>query len=259
MRMRRLAIAAVAVVALTGVSACGSETDSTGSTGGGTTAAPATTAPTAPADELKTAAAQLTTTTAKLKIVMSGGVAMSGVVDAAGKKTELTSDLGQSGTMVVRQLGNDMYVKAGGSLAALVGSKSGKWMHVDISKVSENSALNAKNQDPFAMAKMIDSSGKVTKTGETSYSGTIDLTKSPTFKAPTANAIGEKMKVVPFTAQTDGKGHLSELVIDMNAVVAGSGKMTASYSDFGAPVTVAAPPAADVIPMPAKFLKSMGG
>ena len=38
----------------------------------------------------------------------------------------------------------------------------------------------------------------------------------------------------------------------------GTGKMVATYSDWGTPIDIAAPAAAEVIEMPAKFRKAMG-
>jgi hypothetical protein len=260
MRIRRLAVAGIAIVALTGLSACGPKNDSPDTAA--SAAAATTTAPAAPKDpsaELAAAAVALAENPAKIKMEMMGGITMTGAVDAKNMKGELTADMGQAGTMITRQVGVDTYVKTDGQLASAIGGQPGKWMHIDTSKLPAQSALNVKNQDPAAMARVLTSSTEVTKTGDHAFSGKLDLTKSPTINQQAVQTLGAKLKAVPFTAETDEQGRLVELVMDMESVAPGAGKMTAAYSDFGTPVNVAAPPAADVVEMPAKFLKAMGG
>jgi hypothetical protein len=82
----------------------------------------------------------------------------------------------------------------------------------------------------------------------------LDMTNAPGLAQKTIAGLGAKATAVPFTAQTDLKGRLVQLVVDMGAVSPGAGKMEIAYSDFGTPVTVEAPPAAQVTEMPKELL-----
>jgi hypothetical protein len=260
MKTRGLAIASVAVAATIGLTGCGSSAGNAPASGAST--AVTATAPADPSSEFEAAVAQIGGTSLKLKMTMLGGMGMSGVVDARARKAELTTEMGTTGSMVVRQVGNDMYVKASGQLASLVGGSAGKWMHIDTSKVSANSPLNVANSDPKKTAQMLAESTDVQKTGDHTFAGKVDFTKSPTFKSAGAAAdtsgLTEKLKAVPFTATTDDQGRLANLTFDLESLAPGVGKMTTEYSDFGTPVDVQAPPSAQVVPMPEKFRKAMG-
>jgi hypothetical protein len=264
MKTRRLAIAGAAVAAIIGVAGCGPKDQATsGATpaAGASGAAAATTAPADPKSEFEAAVAQVGDSPVKIKMSMVGGITMTGGIDAQGRKADITMDLGPSGGMDMRQVGTDLYVKAKGQVAATVGGKSGKWMHIDTAKVPESSALNVQNNDPKITAKILAASTDVQKTGDKAFAGKVDLTKSPTFKASSAAAMGsiaDKLKAVPFTAKLDSQGRLSSIVFDLEAIAPGAGKMTTDYSDFGTPVVAKAPPASEVIPMPSSFRKAMG-
>jgi hypothetical protein len=261
MKTARLAVTSLAVATLIGLSGCGPKSESTA--GGGTpatttTTTTATVAPAEPAAELVAAASKLADTPAKVRMTALGGVEMKGALDAKNRKSELTMTMGAGGGMVMRQVGTDLYVKANGSIGSVIGATEGKWMHIDTTKVSESSTLNLKNNDPQAAAKMLAASTKVEKTGEHTFKGTLDMTKAQTANADALKSLGSKATAVPFTAQTDAEGRLTELSIDMNSIASGAGEMTMAYSDFGTPVSVEAPPASEVVEMPAKFRKSMG-
>ena len=253
-------MASVALAATIGLSGCGPKSES--SSAGAPAGASSASAPAAPSSEFEAAVAEIGETPVKLKMTMLGGMGMSGAVDGKAHKAELTTEMGTTGSMVVRQVGNDLYVKASGQLASLVGGSAGKWMHIDSSKVGASSPLNLANTDPKATARMLTGSTDVQKTGEHSFAGKVDFTKSPTFKSAGAAAdtsgLTEKLKAVPFTAQTDDQGRLVNLTFDLESLAPGVGKMTTEYSDFGTPVDVQAPPPAQVVPMPEKFRKAMG-
>jgi hypothetical protein len=97
----------------------------------------------------------------------------------------------------------------------------------------------------------------VTDAGNGSYQGTIDLTKVAG-SGVSVDVLGGKGNKVPFTAKVDDQGRLTELTIDLSTIDAQLGKMTTTYSDFGATVTVAAPPAADVVEAPESLLQALG-
>ncbi len=255
MTIRRMAVAGAAM-ALIALSGCGDS--SGGSPSGGPAATTTSTAPATPAAELEEAAGKLGDIPVKIDLTAIGGITIGGAFDAKNQLADMTTDLGSLGTMNMRQVGNDLYVKVTGTLASSLGDEKKKWMHVDVAKVSEDSALNIKNNDPKATAKILTSAADVKKTGDTSFAGTADLTKSPTFDADTAKSLGDKMTAVPFTAKTDAEGRLIELTFDLAAIAPGGGEMTTKYSELGVPVKVTAPPVAQVVEMPADFAKAMG-
>jgi hypothetical protein len=261
MKTRRLAIAGAAVAAIIGLAGCGSKADSTaGTTPAGGASAAATTAPAAPASEFEAAVLKIRDTPVKMKMSMVGGIGLSGAMDAKNRKADVTTDMGPAGSMAIRQVGTDLYVKASGQIATAIGGKAGKWMHIDTAKVPASSPLNPANNDPALTAKMLAQSSDVKKTGDHAFAGTADLTQSPNFKSGAAQASGvaAKLKAVPFTAETDSQDRLSKLVFDMESIAPGAGKMSTEYSDFGAPVDVQAPAASQVIAMPEAFRKAMG-
>lgn len=258
MKNRRLAMAGAAISAIIVLSGCNGDSDSPSSASGGSTTAATTTAPADPASEFEAAITKTVDTSVKLKMTMIGGIEVSGAADAKARTSEVTSDLGALGSMSVRQIGDDVFVKAGGQLSKSGGLPAGKWMHLDTSDVPANSPLKTAG-DPQQTAKMLAASSDVTKTGEHSFAGKIDMTKSPTFDPSALPGAADKLKAVPFTAETDDQDRITKLVIDMDSVMPGAGKMTVDYSDFGAPVNVQAPPSSQVVPMPEAFRKAMGG
>ncbi|MBW6438879.1 hypothetical protein KZ829_34630 [Actinoplanes hulinensis] len=243
MRFQRLTVVTVTIAALAGMGGCGSAT--TDSKPAATTQAAAD-----PLAEFVAASKKLGTETMKMKMEMPGGIEASGVSDLAGKKVDMVMSVGAAGQtmeIAVRLVGDEMFMKYGATAGA-------KWWRLDVSKLPASSSMNPKNMadaSAFAQAAV-----KVEKNGDT-FSGTLDMTKSPTADPESLKALGDKASAVPFTAKVDGEGRLTELVIDMSSLGAGAGKMTTTYSDFGTPVSVEAPPAAEVTEMPAEMLKSL--
>jgi hypothetical protein len=262
MKVRGLAIVAASAAVIVGLAGCGPKSDSTDDSapaaGGSATATTATTAPANAVDEFTAAASKVGEEPVKLKVTSVGDIVVSGSIDAQGHKADLTTDMAAQGSMDIRQVGNDLYVKTTGALASAVGGESGKWMHIDISKVPSTSALNVANNDPKATAKMLASSSDVTKTGAHSFSGKVDMSKSPSLSSAASSSIGDKLKAIPFTAQTDDQDRLTKLVFDLESAVPNAGKMTTEYSDFGTPVDAQKPSSSQVVEMPSTFRKMMG-
>jgi hypothetical protein len=257
MQINRPAIAAAGLAAIIGLGGCAQQSDDATTGAGSTGAATTTTAPAEPSAELGTAATKLAGTTARIKLTTEG-VTASGISDTPHHKMQLSMDMGSSGTMEMRQVGNDLYVELDKSLAGAMGTGAGKWMHIDISKVSKNSALNPENNDPSNAGKLLAASTQVEKTGDHQFKGTIDLTKSPTANAAQLKVLGDKAKAVPFTAATDDQGRLTKLTVDMKAIAPTAGELTTEYSDFGVAVSVEAPAASSIVEMPDVFRKAMG-
>lgn len=261
MKLHRLAIASLALATVTGLAGCGDKSD-TGN--GGTTAgapaatAAATTKAATPVEELTAASEKLVKEPVKLKMTASGGITMNGYTDGVGQKMELTMEAGSSGSIKIRRVGSDMFMKFTGAMADTFES-GGKWVHVDARKMPADSAFSLEKNDPRNQAKLLATSTDVTKTGDRSFRGTIDLSKSPSITPQMAKILGTKAQKVPFEAQTDEQGRLTRMSIDMESLAKGAGESEATYYDFGVPVPVEAPAAGEVIEVPAKMLKLMGG
>jgi hypothetical protein len=208
-----------------------------------------------PAAELAAAAAKLGEQSMKVRMEMAGGVSVSGVADPKAQTADMSmsTGTGSGGTDIkMLRVGNDMWMKFGGSLGTLAGN--GKWMHLDIKEM-----VNGAYGDPAATAKMINATANVQRTGDHAFKGTLDLTKAQTVSKAAVKAMGDKANAVPFTARTDETGRLVELTVDMGGIAPGAGTMKSTYSDFGTPVSVKAPPAAQVEELPSQLKGILNG
>lgn len=159
-------------------------------------------------------------------------------------------------------IGKDTWVRIDfGALAGVVPVLSDvnkKWLHVDQKKlpkavvdginVSVDSGLNAL---PAAIVT-------AEKSGDTSYTGTIDLTLAKTLAGLAGITVGDAAKSTPFAATTDGAGNLSTFVI--KGVDVGSKKgvdVTLTIADIGVPVTIDKPKGA--IEAPAALYQLLSG
>jgi hypothetical protein len=256
MNTRRLTTTGVALVAAVGFGLAGC--NSNGSTGGAADpTASATTQQLEPREELTAAAQKLNKDTAKINFEMAGFTG-NGAIDPAGKKLRMTMNVGaggQSMKMEMMALNTDVYLKLDG-----VPNLAGKWLHADASKLASASQLRQlSGGDPIGANNLLNGVTDVQRVSEHSYKGTLDFTKSPTVDQNAVQTLGEKAKKVPFTAETDEQGRLSELTVDLQSIQPALGQMKATYSDFGAAVNVEKPAASEVEEMPADVLRSFGG
>ncbi|MGI5214543.1 hypothetical protein [Plantactinospora sp. CA-290183] len=250
MKTRPLAVTGLALVATLsfGVAGCNSDAGSTGGTGTGTETTPARSA----ADELAAAAKKLNEDTVKVAMSMSG-MESSGAIDPAGNKGKMSltmSGQGQSLKIELLTLDNDIYMK----MAGMPGMPD-KWMRVDASKVKEGTTLDMMPKDDASGAgNLVNSMVDVERTGEGSFTGTMDMSKSRHANAETLQQLGEKGKAIPFTAKTDAQGRLVEFTIDMSSVLSSLGQLKTTYSGFGDPVEVTKPAASEVTEAPQALL-----
>ncbi|NUR50729.1 MAG: LppX_LprAFG lipoprotein [Hamadaea sp.] len=220
-------------------------------------AAPSSSVPkTAAKDALAAAADKTNGTSYRLRVGMNGMMTVSGLgnVETMSKKydMDMTVDMGSSKlTMQTVVVDTDMYIKIKG----MPGLPS-QWMKVSTSKIKPGSQLDPNTQNLVTMADWVVSAEW---DGEYAVKGTLDMSKSPTATEQAKQQLGDKAKAVPFTATIDRNGYLTGMTLDMNAMMPGTGSMTASYSNFGEPVTVTVPPANQVTPMPAELIAAMGG
>ncbi|WP_305785272.1 hypothetical protein [Symbioplanes lichenis] len=232
MRTRRPLIAGLALAAALALTGCATgDTTTTGSGAG--VGARAGGAEQSAELELAAATAKLAEDTMKVDMDMAGAISMQGKADGRTGDAELTMDMGaaaQGSTMVMRKVGDDIYMKLGGSLASAFGGSSGKdWMHIDAAKVANSSLSVSDEGDPAGTKALLQAATGVERVGTDGFKGTLDLTKSEKYKdnKEALSALGDKATKVPFTAKKDSRGRLVEVAIDLSGMGAGSGTMTA--------------------------------
>ena len=261
MRNRRLAIAGLVLTTAIGLTGCARTSEPTPA--GATT--PNAAQPADPTAELSAGALKLTQQSMKVTMDLTGGVRMTGVADPKADTAQMEMTLGTGtdsstdGTARIRKIGKDMWLKFSGAMGALDGLGKGKWMHLDLSTLGEGGAFGMSGSDPAAAAKMIKATSNVQRTGDHRYSGVLDLTKAQTVDSKLVGSLGEKAKAVPFTAATAEQGRLIEMTVDLRGVGPAAGLLKTTYSDFGTPVSVTAPPASDVRELPSQLKGIVGG
>ncbi|WJK34598.1 hypothetical protein [Solwaraspora sp. WMMA2065] len=246
MHIRRLTHAGIGVVAALSlaVSGCGGAAD---------TDAPATdsSAESGAADNRGDATEAIAAATAKsteesARLTMSLGTEADGVlmevvgdVDPAGEKSNIEINMGADGdtvSIVLRQLGTDIYMQLGGTD---MDELADVWMKSDTSKLPAGAGFSMMpTGDP---AEIIGSVADAEWSTDTEITGTIDMTKSPSADEEMLADLGDAAKAVPFIATLDAEGRLVEMVIDLESVSATSGTITIGYANFGEPVTVEKP------------------
>jgi hypothetical protein len=258
MKMRRLAVTGVAVLAVAALGACGDKKPAASSDPGATGAPAAATTAAQSSDakaELLAGVTKLTSSSAKIHMTSFGGIVGDGSFDASKKLVDLKLDMSTLGNVSMRQVGNDLYIKYGGSAAKTFAN--GKWMHIDASKMPANSALSLEKNDPRNSAKMLEAATKVEKSGEGKFTGTIDVAKSPSATPQMLKMLDGKSTEMPFTAEVNSDGYLSKMSVDLKSI--GAGETIAQYSDMGTNVQVSAPPAKQTVEMPKSAIQMMGG
>lgn len=215
------------------------------------------------------------------RIAMSlsgGGVTMNGegVSSLTENKMAMTTTMdmmGQQVVMEMRMLGDVMYMK----LPPMPGAKSGKpWLKLDLAELAKASGTQAqaltqmRQNDPTQALEYLagvsddireDGKEDVRGTATTRYRGTLNLEKAKEGQASpeVKDALDEAIKrlgvaTIPATVWIDDDGRLRKLVYDFDlsklkeaAAAGATGTMTTTFEmfDFGVPVDVAAPPAAE--------------
>lgn len=253
MKTRRLAVAGLSLIAVVAFAAgCGASTDNSRGSA-------ATTAPADPKAALVQAAAKLGTTSFKMNVDMGTIGTMTGEMDPPSKAGKLTMVATAEGKMTINNLlsGTDLYMKMDIDGSALPGMDPDKWMHLDTTKLPATNWLGIRpgEFDPVSATKFIGAANEVKRTGDNTFTGTLDLSKTGGAMGITDKDItdaGAKGKAVPFEATTDAEGRLTKLIMDMPAMGGEDPiKVNTTYSDFGAPVSVTKPGADEVTEAPA--------
>jgi hypothetical protein len=257
MRFSRTIVVAFAAASLAFVAACN---QSSGGSGGTPSPSPSPSpSPTLSATEqLNNSVKDFSTTPYKYKLNLTAGADLNGSVDPTASSLSHQAKVTVTGASITFDLvvvGGQYYAKIGG--VPVPGVNTSKWLHVDPTKLKNiHTLLIAEVKDPTGVQAIIRSVASAEQTGEGQFKGTLDLTKGgdniPGVDPDDLKALGDKAKSVPFEATVDKSGHLA--TFKMSIPAAGSSPatdVTLAYSDFGTPVSVQKPAAAQTVEAPA--------
>jgi hypothetical protein len=242
--------------------ACGSSSGNSAA-GGGASASPA-------ADPLVVLTASITKAKGtSSKFTLSGQVGPvttdgSGLMDTATRSESVTLTVTTPAKAIheqVTMVGTDIYLKMDLPIPSI---EAGKWMHVDITRLKSLASLGLGDpSDPTNLSTYAKEIVTVQQTSPGQYQGTLDITKAPlpSLTAALLAQAGDALKSVPFTATTDDQGRLTSMTVQMPSLGAGIPPSTTKvgFSDFGTPVNVQAPPAAQTQEAPDMLYQVLGG
>jgi LppX_LprAFG lipoprotein len=258
MRYSRTIVVTLAAASLAFVGACNK---SSGGSGGTSSPSPSPSpSPSLSATEqLSASVKDFSTTPYKYKGTNpSIGAEVNGSADpTAGNVSQQAkvSMAGASATFDLLAVGGQFYAKLSGM--PIPGVNTSKWLHIDPSKLKTiHNLLIAEVKDPTGVQAIMSSVVSAEKTGEGQFKGTLDLTKSginiPGVDPADLTSLADKAKSVPFEATVDKSGRLASYKVSIPATgSSAAADVTVSYSDFGTPVSVQQPPAADTVEAPA--------
>ncbi|HEX5596423.1 MAG TPA: hypothetical protein VFX61_10450 [Micromonosporaceae bacterium] len=248
MKIRRLAIGGLSLftaLSLT-ISGCGTKD----APGGGDDKGSSNATEQKPIDALLASTQAVTKESFKMKME-SSVINAEGAMDLAGEKMSMSMEMGDAGesmSIKMLMLGKDMYMQM-----AFPGMED-KWMHLDTSDVKSGSLLD-KMRDPAGVNEFSKTIVEIERDGDRGFKGTMDMAKAADADDET-KAMGDKAKV-PFTVRLDDQGRMVEFMLDMTEMSPEFGKLTVTYSDFGAPVTVEKPAADQIVDAPAEMTKAL--
>jgi hypothetical protein len=251
-KTRRTAVVGVLIGAgLALTAACSTSTSS-----GTPTAVPTTTTPAlSPAQQLTSAFAQLGTAGYDAKITQ-GNSSGTASVDNPNHSATVTLAASESGLQLhasATKIADKLWIKFdfGAALNRQAGIDPTKWMLVDPSKLKQDVLpFDLTGPDALQIAGVFTSVTNVTATDATHLAGTVDLTKAIGPNKPSKDDLsgaGSAAAAVPFTVTLDGQGRITELKITPDSAHP-TLNMTATFSNYGSPSPITAPPAADVVP-----------
>lgn len=199
------------------------------------------------------------------KVSLTAGPASgTGSMDPTGQQGQLAmSVFAGSTTMKIDTVlaGPDMWVKLTGIPAI-----PDKWLHLDAKRLPEGAGVGLGVRpgqlDPARADRLVAAVTDVQQTGTGTFKGTLDLTRatgSGALDKSTVDALGDRARSIPFEATVDAQGRLTNFKLDLGQVRGISMKVDVTYSDFGAPVTVTRPAAADVVEAPEAVYTVLGG
>ena len=255
-RLAGLGLATMATVAFA-MAGCGDNTTPTTSPSASAGTPSATTsADPAAASKLSAAVAQLDSTSFTLTATSGSGFKMTGSIDApGGKGTAQITASGPNAEINIKTMliGQDLYAQVPGI------TKAGTWTHVDGSRLPANANIGLRpgQIDPVNTANLLKATTDVKATGDTTYSGSVDLSKAAGVAGlgqVTVAASNAPVQNVPFTATLDAQGRLSTLTVNLPQ----SEPLQVTYANYGQPVQVTAPAPNEITEAPDSFYNSLG-
>ncbi|GAA0722346.1 hypothetical protein GCM10010199_29730 [Dactylosporangium roseum] len=227
-------------------------------------AASPTKAPSA-TDQFSAAVKKTTASTYAFKVAMMADGTYEGATDpAAGVGTgriAVEVEPGVKMTVQSQTTKTAVYLKISG--LPLPGFDGKKWLKIDPSKVTAKDMLGVGNpKDPVDLNDLSGAVATAETTDGKLIKGTFDFTKTTwgTIDDEAVKALGDKAKAVPFEATVDDKGNLAALKVSVPAHGdTKAGDLTATFSNFGAPVTVTEPAASEVQDAPASVYSVLNG
>jgi hypothetical protein len=269
MRTPRLAglglAAATAAFAVVGCTAQGTPATSASSTPGTTSSssvAPSSSADPAAVKALSDAAAALGNTSFKMTMTSGPGFQLTANMDAPhGNGTAEMIAKGANTSLTVKTLlfGQDLYAQIPGI------TQGTTWTHLDMARLPDGASIGLKpgQVDPANTAQLLGATTDVQKSGEGSYSGTLDLTKAAGvagINKVTIDGYGAEAQRVPFEALLDQEDRLQQLTLRLPAVDNREAQpLVIKYSDYGQPVTAERPAAAQITEAPDSVYQALGG
>jgi hypothetical protein len=226
-----------------------------GTGGSGATSAPATSAASDPKMVLAASASHFLTTSVTFDLTLKdpedGDTTATGASDPASKSRSLAFEQSIEGTTITfdyRIIGTNRYFKVGG-----IPGVPTKFMRIDSTKLPSNADKSFSELDgPVGIAAAFAGVVNVTDAGGGKYTGTIDLTKannSMIVDDTDLTKLGDKAKSVPFEAMVDSQGRLTSVKFTIEA---SKNEFVMTFSKWGEPVSIAEPPASDVVDAPAQ-------
>ncbi|TML31586.1 MAG: hypothetical protein E6G35_04140 [Actinobacteria bacterium] len=266
MKTRRLAVAGLVILAMAAMGTAGcTNASSSGTAGSSSAAASPSPSPATAMDTVLAAVKKLGDTSYKYTLV-TGGLSGQGAVDPAGKKVALTLAGVQSGVSITWDMiliTPDYWMKIdfGGKNAAL-GLPSGKWMHIDQTKIKNSAGfgIDPSRTDPTRSSGLFNGMTDAKRIDATHYTVTLDLTKTTdsAIDPATVTKLGDKARTVPATVVLDDQGRLAQVSLDLSSVDP-QASITSTYSDYGTPVSVSAPAASDTVEAPDAVYRIFNG
>jgi hypothetical protein len=160
----------------------------------------------------------------------------------------------------VTLLGTDLYLKTD---AAALDPDTSMWIHLDLARLKTLATLGLGDPwDPTNLSVYGQDLVTVTQSSPGQLQGTVDITKVPLPSMASAVAgFGDAVKAIPFQARTDDQGRITSLTIQLPALgtAVPASTTTMTFSDFGAPVHVDAPPASQTREAPDALYQIFGG
>lgn len=208
-----------------------------------------TTATKAPTAELADAAGRLKNDTFKMAMTVkidTTDARLDGAMDPTKKLGTFTATTKRDGgTSVIewRILGDVVYLKS--NTPSPASNKDKPWRRV---RPADAGSL-AEGFDGAKMANPLTQAAGVQRTSARHFTGTFTtaaVAKALSLPTPTSSSGATPAPTVAFTADLDDQGRLVRYHLDVPRTKGGTYPMDLTYSDFGAPVTVQAPPASQI-------------